>query len=125
MKIKIDAKEILVKDANKNIVEVAAENGITITAPCFRNKRKHGCCGACVVEIGGVQKYACGTKPQDGMNIIYDREDLANLRKERLNKYAQAIKSGDANSNKCCGSDPQNPSTSNSSCSCSGSSCCC
>jgi predicted molibdopterin-dependent oxidoreductase YjgC len=124
MKIKIDEKEILVKDTNKNIVEIAEENGITITAPCFRNKKKHGCCNACVIEVDGVQKYACGTKPQDGMNITYNREDLATLRKERLEKYAQSVKSGDASSNKCGGTDPQNLSTSNSSCGCSGSSCC-
>jgi len=39
MKIKIDGNEIMVSDINKNIVEIAEENGITITAPCFRNKK--------------------------------------------------------------------------------------
>ncbi|MCT4618259.1 MAG: 2Fe-2S iron-sulfur cluster-binding protein [Marinisporobacter sp.] len=124
MQIKIDGKEIMVTDPNKNIVEIGEENGITITAPCFRNKKKHGCCNACVIEIDGVQKYACGTKPQDGINITYNREDLTAIRKERLEKYAQAIQSGDTSSNKCSGTDPQNPSVSNSSCGCSGSSCC-
>lgn len=124
MKITIDEKEILVKDRSKNVVEIAEENGITITAPCYRNKNNNGCCNACVVEIDGVQKYACATKAQDGMNIIYKREDLTALRKERLEKYAQAIKSGDTNSNKCGATDPQNLSTSTSSCGCSASSCC-
>ena len=92
MIIKIDEKEILVSDPNKNIVEIGDENGIIITAPCFRSKEKHGCCKSCVIEIDGIQKYACGTKPQDGMNVIYNRDDLADIRKERLRKYAQAVK---------------------------------
>jgi len=124
MKIKVDGKDIIVTDTNKNIVEIAEANGITITAPCFRNKKKNGCCKACVIEIDGIQKYACGTKPQDGMNITYKRDDLTILRKERLEKYAQAIKNADASSNKCCGTNPINLTTNKSSCSCSGSSCC-
>ncbi|MBK5243272.1 2Fe-2S iron-sulfur cluster-binding protein [Clostridium sp.] len=120
MKIKIDEKEIIVKDTTKNIVEIAEDNGITITAPCFRNKKKNGCCNVCVIEIDGVQKYACGTKPQDGMNIVYNRDDLILLRKERLEKFSQAIKSGDTSNNKCGGIDPNKQS---SSCSCSGSCC--
>lgn len=116
MKIKIDGKEITVTSPEKNIVEVAHENGITITAPCFRNKRKQGCCKACVVEINGSKQYACGTKPEDGMEIIYHRKDLESIRKERLEKYAEGVKQKH-NSNECCGS-------SNGSCGCSGSSCC-
>ncbi len=123
MIIKIDEKEILVSNPNKNIVEIGDENGITITAPCFRSKKKHGCCNACVIEIDGIQKYACGTKPQDGMNIIYNRDDLANIRKERLEKYAQAAKNNDTSNNTCCGTDLQNPTKNTSSC-CSGKSCC-
>jgi len=119
MKIKIDEKEILVSDPTKNIVEIGDDNGISITAPCFRNNRKHGCCKACVIEVNGVQKYACGLKPVDGMEIIYDRKDLAAIRKERLEKYAQAIKNNDTGNNSCCGSD----SDGSSSC-CSGTSCC-
>ncbi len=100
MIIKIDGKEIIVKDEEKNIVQIAEENGIIITAPCFRNKKKHGCCNACVIEVDSVQKYAYGTKPQDGMNIIYDRKDLDKLRKERLNEYVETIKSGKSTSSK-------------------------
>ena len=125
MIIKIDEKEILVSDANKNIVEIGDENGITIIAPCFRNKRKHGCCNACVIEIDGIQNYACGIKPQDGMNIVYNRDDLANIRKERLEKYAQALKNNDTSKNTCCGTAPQNPTKNTSSCCCSGKSSCC
>jgi len=124
MKIKIDGKEMIVTDPNKNIVEIGDDNGVKISAPCFRSKKKHGCCNACVVEVDGIQKYACGTKPHDGMNIIYNREDLEGLRKERLDQYAQAIKSDDIGSNACCGTDPNNPFTVDSSCGCSASSYC-
>lgn len=104
MKIKIDGKEIIVKDPSKNIVEIADENGIKITAPCFRSEKKYGCCNACVIEADGAQKYACGTRPAEGMNIIYQRDDLAQLRKERREKYAKGIKSGDYKANSCsCG----------------------
>lgn len=95
MNIKIDDKTIQVNDPSKNIVEIAEENGITITAPCFRNKKKHGCCNVCVVEADGKQAYACNLKAKDGMEIIYNREDLSQLRKEQLDRYAEAIKSGD------------------------------
>lgn len=121
MKIKIDQKEIVVTDPNKNIVEIAEANGITITAPCFRNKKKHGCCNACVVEIDGIQNYACATKPQDGMNITYNREDLTDIRKVRLEKYAEGIKN---NGNNECGCSEPKALPSSLSCGCSSSSCC-
>lgn len=124
MKIKIDEKEILVSDPNKNIVEIGDENGITIAAPCFRSTKRHGCCATCVIEIDGIQKYACGTKPQDGMNIIYNRNDLSNIRKERQEKYAQAVKNNDTSNNLCCGTDQQNPIKNISSCCCLDKSCC-
>lgn len=116
MKIKIDEKEIVVSDPNKNIVEIGDENGISITAPCFRSKKRHGCCKACVVEVDGKQQYACGMKPQDGMNIVYNREDLASIRKERLQSYADAIKNNDLSRNQCGGTDPTALNTVSSSC---------
>lgn len=122
MKIKIDGKEILVSDPSKNIVEIGQENGITITAPCFRNKKKNGCCNVCVVEIDGTQKYACGTKAEDGMDIIYKREDLESIRKERLAKYTDAIKNNETSKNTCAGTDPTQISSCGSSDKSSGSS---
>lgn len=123
MKIKIDGKEMTVSDVNKNIVEIGEENGLTILAPCFRNKKKHGCCNACVIEVDGQQKFACGTKPHDGMNIVYNRPDLDSIRKEKLAKYTEAIKNNDTSSNRCGGTDPTQVSScgsgSNSSCGCS------
>ena len=111
MKIKIDGKEIKVNNPNSNIVEIADENGISITAPCFRNKKKNGCCKACLIEIAGKQQYACSTKPIDGMDIIYDRQDLSAIRKEKLQSYANAIKAGDISKNACDCSCGDNSST--------------
>ncbi|MDD2371445.1 MAG: (2Fe-2S)-binding protein [Firmicutes bacterium] len=108
MIIYIDEKEIIVSDSSKNIVEIGDENGLHIMAPCFRSIKKFGCCKTCVIEIDGKQKFACGTKPIDGMKIIYDREDLVNLRKERISEYAQVIENGGKVTNTCCGSDLKN-----------------
>ena len=113
MKITIDNREIEVTDATLNIVEIAKENGITIPAPCFNLKMKFGCCSSCIIEIEGMQKYACCTKPTDGMNIIFKREDLKNLRKEKMKLYSYNKKHGtigpcDCNTNSeigCCSGD--------------------
>lgn len=106
MKIKIDGQEMNVSDSTMNIVEIADHHGMTIIAPCFRNKKSHGCCKACVIEADGDIKYACGTKPYEGMEIVYDREDLADLRRQRLNTYGDALKTGDVSKNTCGSQDP-------------------
>jgi NADH dehydrogenase/NADH:ubiquinone oxidoreductase subunit G len=121
MKINIDGQEILVEDSSKNIVEIADDNGISIMAPCFRNGRKGGCCKVCLVEIDGEEAYACGTKAKDGMDIVYDRDDLKVLRKERLANYVKNIQNGYIARNSCCGPDSD---TENGSCGCSDTSCC-
>ncbi len=124
MKIKIDEKEIMVNDSNKNIVDIAADNGITILAPCYRNKKKHGCCNACMIEIDNEINYACGTKPKDGMEIIYDRPDLDVKRKEQLEKYVEAIRSNDISQNSC-STQENNCSQSNETSCCSSNTSCC
>ncbi len=111
MIIQLDKKKIQVTDATKNIVEIAKENGISIMAPCFRDKYKHGCCKSCVIEVDGERKYACTTKAKDGMNIIYNRDDLSLLREERYKEYSNS---------KC--SDNKIPLKT--SCDCSNTSCC-
>lgn len=120
MKINIDGKDIHVKDTMKNIVEIADENGITITAPCFRNKKTKGCCSACIIEVEGQQRYACGTRPTEGMKIIYKRDDLELLRNERLKKYAINTEANVAN---CCGSASEKLFKSAATCNCSGDCC--
>lgn len=87
MYINIDGKKILFFNEDKNIVDVADREGITIPAPCYRSNRKYGCCKACLIEINGKQAYACTTKPIKGMNIIVNQEDLKNIRKERIKEY--------------------------------------
>lgn len=94
MKIKIDGKIIEVTSADKNIVEIAKESRINIPAPCYYSIKKNGCCNACVIEINGKQQFACATKPTDNMEIIFDRPDLINIRKERLLKYQSAKQTG-------------------------------
>lgn len=120
MNIKIDGIEIEVIDKNKNIVEIAKESGIAIIAPCFGTNHKYGCCKVCLIEADGEQKYACGTKPVDGMNIVYNTPALKEHRNIAMKKYVENIKSG--NTSACCGSGVT-PITGNSCCSTSGCNC--
>ncbi len=101
MKIIFDNHEWNVENENDNIVEIAQKHGINIIAPCFRNKGKFGGCGACLIEVEGKQVFACGTKPHDGMKIVYDRKDLEKIRQERLQEYADNIKWGTTENNTC------------------------
>lgn len=87
MNMTIDGHQVAIREEDANIVQVADRAGIKILAPCYRAKRKRGCCKACVVEIDGQQHYACATRPQDGMDMVIRRADLDALRKERLKAY--------------------------------------
>jgi len=97
MNITIDGKIIKFNSNDENIVDIADRSKIGIPAPCYRAKKSKGCCSTCVVEIDGEQKFACATKPKDGMNIIVNRLDLKLIRKKRLLKYTEGIK----NDNSC------------------------
>lgn len=88
MKIILDGKECFIEDCSKTIVEIAKANGIFISAPCFYRKQEHICCNGCLILVDGKEARACETTPVDGMNIIYDREDLMTLRSRNLTKYA-------------------------------------
>jgi len=101
MEITLDGKTIEIIDSSRNIVEIAQDNGVTIIAPCFRNKKKFGCCNACIIEVNSEKKFACSTKPIDGMKIIYNRDDLKKQRREKLESYANMIMSGKPNNNIC------------------------
>ncbi len=72
-----------------NLVEAMDEKGVHIIAPCFRNGRKNGCCKVCIVEMNGKKSFACGLTPKEGMNIIYNRQDLKEERKIAAKKYAE------------------------------------
>jgi len=107
MRVTIDSKEVEIFGEDKNIVDVADRAKIGIPAPCYKDGRKKGCCKACVIEINGKKEYACVTKPIDGMEIVFSRADLAQIRKERLLAYR----------------DSQLRSTKGCECSCSGNNC--
>ena len=100
----IDGIQADFSNEEMNVVQVAANAGIGIPAPCYKNGHKNGCCRVCVIEIDGKQAYACCTKPASGMTVIVNREDLIVLRKERLKDYeANDFKGFDCDCG--CGSD--------------------
>ncbi len=88
MEIKIDERIINVSNPDLNIVQIARANKINIPAPCFNTNREFGCCNVCAIEIDGAIQYACCTKPQDGMKIIFNRDDLNKLRRKKIKEYA-------------------------------------
>ena len=98
MKVIIDGKSVTISSDDKNIVDVADRVNISIPAPCYRANKSKGCCNSCVVEVDGKNKYACATKPLDGMNITINREDLKKIEKENIKKYKEVLK----NSGKGC-----------------------
>ncbi len=102
MKIIFDGKEITGNENAKNLVEFLDEQGIEITAPCYRSGRVGGCCSACGLEIDGKKAFACATKPKDGISVVYNREDLVTEREEKLLAFEKTLKDGKTNS--CCNS---------------------
>ncbi len=113
MQIQIDDRIVKVSNTNLNIVQIAKENGIIIPAPCFNTSREFGCCNACAIEIDKVIQYACCTKPQDGMKIIFKRDDLDTIRRVRIKEYA-FNKQHNIKNDTCC-----SDSSSGSDCGCS------
>ena len=101
MQIQIDNKTITVSNSNLNIVQIAKQAGITIPAPCFNTNMEFGCCNVCAIEIDGTIQYACCTKPQNGMQIIFKRDDLNTLRRMRIKEYAYN-KQHNINNDTCC-----------------------
>jgi NADH-quinone oxidoreductase subunit G len=107
MHITIDGIKVIFSDKDKNIIEVADKAGIGIPAPCYRSKTKNNCCNSCVIEIDGKQVYACGTKPEEGMEITVNRDDLIAIRKERIKNYKDSADQG-CGCNCSCNSSPDN-----------------
>lgn len=94
LNIKMDGRKITVIPEDKNLVDVARRNKISLPAPCYINGRKTGCCNGCVVKIEGEEKFACGLAPKEGMDITVNTPELRALRKERLKEYQKGLKSG-------------------------------
>lgn len=71
IRVNINNREIVTTD-DKNILQIALENGIDIPHLCFNEKTKpYGSCGLCLIEIEGSPKLvrSCSTFPSDGMVI--------------------------------------------------------
>lgn len=110
MKITIDGNQVEISSDDKNIVDVTDRLKIALSHLCFSSNRNEGCCQGCVVEIDGENKYACVTKPIDGMAIIVNRDDLNRIRKENVKEYQkrsivarQGCGCGDSEeTNSCC-----------------------
>ena len=96
MNVTIDGKQIELTEQDTNIVELTKRASVKLPAPCYIAQRKKGCCKGCVVEVNGEQKYACVTKPEPDMHIIVDREDLNELRKDRIAAYRENQNNPDA-----------------------------
>lgn len=71
VRININGREIETS-SDKNILQVALENGIDIPHLCYDERMEaYGGCGLCVVEIEGIKKLqrACATPVRNGMII--------------------------------------------------------
>lgn len=90
----IDGIEVNILPTHRTIVDIARANGIGIPAPCYLQKRVHGCCNGCVVKINGEERYACTVKPVEGMRVEVKTPELINLRKEKLMLYKKALDEG-------------------------------
>jgi NADH dehydrogenase/NADH:ubiquinone oxidoreductase subunit G len=92
MIIYIDGKKIFVDDPELNIVDIATQIDLVIPAPCYKEKRQYGCCNVCAIQINGKIRYACSTKPVDGMKIIFKNRLLKKIRADKISAYAEARK---------------------------------
>lgn len=99
--ITIDGQSTVIQADEKNLVELASRVGVRIPAPCLKNKRKHGCCKACLVEVDGASTYACSAKPTPNTEVVVDREDLKQIRKASIRDFKQNVKSGKTQACQC------------------------
>lgn len=97
MKVTIDGIEVDILQEDSCLIDVTDRAGIHLSAPCFRQKLQNICCQSCLVEINGSLAYACATVPEGGMDIKVKREDLYQLRLERLKKFSEIQDEGSDN----------------------------
>ncbi len=97
IEIVFDGVKYLIEEGS-NLVKEMDKHGIHIAAPCYRNTKQLGCCKACIVEINNEKAYACCSKIQNGMSIIYDTEELKVERRKAVEAYVN-----DPNPGECCG----------------------
>lgn len=84
--IKINGKSFSAEE-DQSILDVATKNNIEIPSLCYHpdiEVKQH--CGMCLVEIDGISdlQRACGTKVEDGMEILTESEKIYNERKNNL-----------------------------------------
>jgi NADPH-dependent glutamate synthase beta subunit-like oxidoreductase/ferredoxin/Pyruvate/2-oxoacid:ferredoxin oxidoreductase delta subunit len=80
--ITIDGKQLDVSE-DKNILDIALEAGIYIPHLCHHpNLNALGSCRMCIVEVEGKQgvETSCTLKPEDGMKIHTESEEIKRLR---------------------------------------------
>jgi len=66
----------------QTILEVARDNGIDIPHLCYHPKiSKTGACRLCLVKANGMYKASCTEPAAEGMDVIYEDNDLAEVRK--------------------------------------------
>ena len=79
--IKIDGKTIKT-EKNKNLIEVARDNGINIPTLCyFKELHPLATCRICTVNINGKNTTACTVKVNEGMDIQVNTDELIENRK--------------------------------------------
>ncbi len=80
--ITIDGKSILAEEG-RNLVQVAAENGIFIPSLCYFEHIEPplGTCRTCTCRINGKWGPACTEKVREGLNVEVNADDLKDLRK--------------------------------------------
>lgn len=99
-KILIDNKEIYTSE-EKNILQIAQENNISIPSLCFlKDSKNMGHCGVCLVEVEGEEKLfrSCCLKPKNGMSIITNSERVLEARKKVI---SQILDNHDFNCGSC------------------------
>ncbi|MBD3362311.1 2Fe-2S iron-sulfur cluster binding domain-containing protein [Candidatus Dojkabacteria bacterium] len=84
VKFTIDGNEISAEEG-KNLLDVACENGYYIPALChMKGHKPAGSCRLCNVKVNGRIMTACTTLVSEGMEVITEDEELAELRKTIL-----------------------------------------
>ncbi|KXX70532.1 2Fe-2S iron-sulfur cluster-binding protein [Flammeovirga sp. SJP92] len=83
----IDGEKVEINDRDKTLVDTIRSAKKSITAPCYRTLRQFGTCNSCLVEINGEKKLACGNPPVCEEEIVLNRADLIEERKQKVKVF--------------------------------------
>ena len=82
--ITINGKQIPI-NGERSILELAKKAGIDIPTFCnHADLSVYGACRLCLVDIDGRIVTSCTTKPQDGMKVLTNTDEIRKLRKVAL-----------------------------------------